>query len=155
MAQGLAPAVLQDAAALGATPGSTAETVSFILRGRNLFRLESPVEEGKSADLTVAQFASRYGQTPAAITALESYLNGYGISTSAYPDDLDVTANGTAAQFNSALSVQRCPCSSSTRSRRYRLATARPPSRPSRCTVPKVTRPCPPASAPACWPSSG
>ena len=107
MAQGLAPAVLQDATALGATPGSTAETVSFILRGRNLFRLESPVEEGKSADLTVAQFASRYGQTPAAITALESYLNGYGISTSAYPDDLDVTANGTAAQFNSALSVQQ------------------------------------------------
>ena len=107
VAQGLAPAALQNATALGATPDSTPETVSFILRGRNLSHLESPIEEGKSADLTVAQFASRYGQTSAAVTALESYLNGYGISTSVYPDDLDVTANGTAAQFNSALSVQQ------------------------------------------------
>ena len=55
----------------------------------------------------MAQFASRYGQTATAITALESYLHQYGIATSAYPDDLDVTASGTAAEFDSALSVQQ------------------------------------------------
>jgi kumamolisin len=107
VAQGLGPVALKNATALGATPGATPENLSFILRGRNLYSLESPVEEGKSPQLTVAQFASRYGQTSAAIMTLESYLKGYGISTSVYPDDLDVTANGTVAQFNSALSVQQ------------------------------------------------
>jgi kumamolisin len=107
VAQGLGPIVLKYATAFGSTPPSTPEIVSFILRGRNLFGLESAIEEGKSPDLTVAQFASRYGQTPAKITALESYLNRYGISTSVYPDDLDVTASGTAAEFDSALSVQQ------------------------------------------------
>jgi kumamolisin len=107
VAQGIGPVVLKNAAVLGSTPPSTAEIVSFILRGRNLFGLESAVEQGRSPDLTVAQFASRYGQSAAAITALESYLNGYGLQTSVYPDDLDVTASGTAAQFDSALSVQQ------------------------------------------------
>jgi kumamolisin len=107
VAQGLGPAVLKNATDTGATPSATPEIVSFILRGRNLFGLESSIETDQSPDLTVAQFASRYGQSTAAIAALESYLNGYGISTSVYPDDLDVTASGTAAQFDSALSVQQ------------------------------------------------
>jgi kumamolisin len=107
VAQGLGPAVLKNAAVAGATPSATPEVVSFVLHGRNLFSLESAIETGQSPDLTVAQFASRYGQAGSAITALESYLNKYGISTSVYPDDLDVTATGTAAQFDSALSVQQ------------------------------------------------
>jgi kumamolisin len=107
VAQGLGPAVLKNATASGATPSATPETVSFILRGRNLFSLESAVETGQAPDLTVAQFAGRYGPSTATITALEVYLNRYGISTSVYPDDLDVTAIGTAGEFDSALSVQQ------------------------------------------------
>ena len=41
------------------------------------------------------------------IAALRSYLAGYGITTSQYADGLDVTANGTAAEFDSALTVQQ------------------------------------------------
>jgi subtilase family serine protease len=107
VAQGIGPVVLKYATATGSTPPDTPEIVSFILRGRNLFGLETAVQEGKSPGLSVAQFARRYGQAPSLITALESYLNGYGISTSVYPDDLDVTASGTAAQFDRALSVQQ------------------------------------------------
>ena len=107
VAQGLGPIVLKNATVLAATPPPTPEIVSFILRGRNLLGLESAVQEGRSPELTVDQFASRYGQSAAAITALETYLNHYGISTSVYPDDLDVTASGTAAEFDSALSVQQ------------------------------------------------
>jgi len=107
VAQGLGPIALKNATATGATPAATREIVSFILRGRNLFNLESAVEGGHSPDMTVAQFAARYGQTAAAITALQSYLSKYGIATSVYPDGLDVTASGTAAQFDSALSVQQ------------------------------------------------
>jgi kumamolisin len=105
VAQGVGPIVLKNATVTGATPASTQEIVSFILRGRDLFSLESAVEAGHSPDMTVGQFAARYGQTPAAITALQSYLSKYGILSSAYPDGLDVTASGTAAQFDSALSV--------------------------------------------------
>jgi subtilase family serine protease len=107
VAQGIGPVVLKYATATGATPPDTPEIVSFILRGRDLFGLETAVQEGKSPDLTVAEFASRYGQSAGLITNLESYLNGYGISTSVYPDDLDVTASGTVAQFDSALAVQQ------------------------------------------------
>ncbi|MGH3205460.1 MAG: S53 family peptidase [Streptosporangiaceae bacterium] len=105
VAQGLGPAVLTNATVTGATPGTTQEIVSFILRGRNLFSLESAVEGGHSPDMTVAQFAVRYGQSTATITALQGYLGKYGIVTSAYPDALVVTASGTAAEFDRALSV--------------------------------------------------
>ena len=107
MPQGLGPIVLKNATVLASTPPATPEIVSFILRGRDLPGLESAVAEGRSPRLSVAQFASRYGQSAATITALESYLNGYGISTAAYPDGLDVTASGTAAEFDRALSVRQ------------------------------------------------
>jgi kumamolisin len=107
VAQGLGPIVLKNATVSGSTPSATPEIVSFILRGRNLFDLESAIEGGQSPDLTVAQFASRYGQTADAIAALQSYLSRYGIATKVYPDDLVVSAGGTAAEFDSALSVQQ------------------------------------------------
>jgi kumamolisin len=107
VAQGLGPVVLKNATATGVTPAATPEIVSFILRGRNLFDLESAIEAGHSPGLTVAQFAAQYGQTQAMITALQSYLSKYDIATSVYPDGLDVTATGTAADFDSALSVQQ------------------------------------------------
>jgi kumamolisin len=106
VAQGVGPVVLKNLTATGSTPPATQEIVSFILRGRDLFTLESAVQAGRSPGMTVAQFAARFGQTAAAITALQSYLKKYGIATSVYPDDLDVTASGTAAEFESALSVQ-------------------------------------------------
>jgi kumamolisin len=107
IAQGLGPGVLKNATMQGATAPGTPEIVSFILRGRNMFTLASDVEAGRSPDLTVAKFASQYGQPATVISALESYLAKFGIATSAYPDNLDVTASGTAAQFNQALSVQQ------------------------------------------------
>jgi subtilase family serine protease len=107
VSQGIGPAVLKDASVFGTTPPNTPETVSFILRGRNLSGLEQAVQIGDTPQDSVAQFASQYGQTPALIAALEKYLRGYGISTSSYADNLDVTATGTAGEFDSALSVQQ------------------------------------------------
>jgi kumamolisin len=104
--QGIGPAVLKHATPLGDTPGNTPETVSFVLQGRNLGSLKTAVETGNSPDLSVSQFAAEYGQTPAVIAALRSYLAGYGITTTQYADRLDVTANGTAAEFDLALTVQ-------------------------------------------------
>jgi subtilase family serine protease len=105
--QGTGPAALRHAGVFGTTPASTPETVAFVLKARNLGQLEAAVESGRTGGLPVAQFARGYGQPARVISALESYLRPFGISSTAYADGLDVTASGTAGQFNRALSVRQ------------------------------------------------
>jgi kumamolisin len=86
--------------------GSTKERVSFVLKLRQAPTLEADVEAGMPHGyLTVGKFASQYGQTKAHVAALEKYLQSYGIKTTTYGDRLDVSATGTAREFNNALSV--------------------------------------------------
>ncbi len=96
---------LPGAAAFGSTASSTPEQVSFILKERNVSALESAVTGGLTHFDSVSQFAAKYGQTPAVVSALTSYLAGYGIKTSVYKGDVDVSATGTAGEFDKALSV--------------------------------------------------
>jgi kumamolisin len=95
------------ATVFGTTPSSTPETVSFILKMNGEAGLGAAVEQGiPTRDyLSVGQFAARYGQSEFNIKALTSYLAGFGITTTVYADNLDVVANGTAGDFNNALSV--------------------------------------------------
>ena len=62
-------------------------------------------QSGFSSFLSVSAFAQQYGQPVATVKALQSYLAGYGISTSAYKSNLDVVATGTAGAFDKALGV--------------------------------------------------
>ena len=133
--QGTNVAALPGATAFGNTPPSTPETVSFILRERNLPQLQAAVERGVTNFISVSQFAATYGQSQANIAQLTGYLAKFGISTQVYADNVDVVATGTAGQFDQALSVQqkqfRVPRMSgggSTRRSRRRPCTA-PPSR--------------------------
>ena len=105
VASGIDAATLPGATVFGNTPADTPETVSFVLRERNLSVLEASVLQGVKHYLSVGQFASVYGQTQANISALTSYLAHYGISTDVYADNVDVVATGTAGEFDSALSV--------------------------------------------------
>jgi kumamolisin len=105
VAAGINVSELTGATVFGTTSASTPETVSFVLKERNLFFLEAEAETGIKNYLSVSQFASAYGQTPANISALTSYLAGYGITTDVYADDVDVVATGTAGDFDNALSV--------------------------------------------------
>ena len=90
------------------TPGNTRETVSFVLKVRHLGELESRVDGGmRGGFLSVAQFASRYGQPRSRVRELQKFLAGYGIRAQAYADGLDVTASGTAGQLDKALSVSQ------------------------------------------------
>ena len=100
-------AALPGATAFGNTPASTPETVSFILRERNLPQLKAAVQHGVTNFLSVSQFAGTYGQTKANIAQLTGYLARFGISTQVYADKVDVVATGTAGQFDQALSVQQ------------------------------------------------
>ena len=54
--------------------------------------------------LSTSQFAATYGQTPKVINTIVNYLHLYGIHTSVYADRLDISATGTAAEFDNALS---------------------------------------------------
>ncbi|HVB42426.1 MAG TPA: S53 family peptidase [Streptosporangiaceae bacterium] len=107
--QGIGTGVLTTLKSSGVfTPGSTPETVSFILKARNVGFLKASVETGMPGGyLSVSEFASLYGQSKDNISALVNYLAGFGISSTVLADRLDVTATGTADQFNSALSVQQ------------------------------------------------
>jgi kumamolisin len=90
--------------ALGPTSASTTESVAFILKARGLRQLELSVESGQDHGyLPVRQFADSYGQPAASVSALRGYLARYGITTQPYADRLDVTATGTAAEFDAAL----------------------------------------------------
>ncbi|MGH3169192.1 MAG: S53 family peptidase, partial [Trebonia sp.] len=98
---------LPHATAAGTTAASTPETVSFVLKARNLRSLENEAASGHFTGrdfLSVRRFAGEYGQAATA-RALTSYLAKFGITASAYSDGLDVSASGTAAEFNRALNV--------------------------------------------------
>ena len=86
-------------------PAVTPETVSFVLRERHLSQLKHKVESGVRHYLSVRQFAGIYGQSRANISALTRYLASFGITTDVYPNRVVVVAEGTAGEFNRALSV--------------------------------------------------
>jgi kumamolisin len=106
VAQGSGTAPLSSGTPLGNTDPSTPVDISIVLRAQNLNQLENQVQSGWNGQyLTTRQFAQQYGQSPLVILGIEKYLNAFGITTSAYSDGLDISANGTAGQFNKALSI--------------------------------------------------
>jgi kumamolisin len=106
--QGTGAAILKPLSVFGPTPLNTPERVSFVLKARSLGQLEASVDAGMpQGDLSVAQFASDYGQPQASIAALESYLASYGITSHPYADGLDVATSGTAGDYDQALTVRQ------------------------------------------------
>jgi kumamolisin len=104
---GVNAATLPGATVFGTTPADTPVTVSFVLKERNMGLLEAQVEAGipTSNFLSVRQFAAEYGQPSSNINALASYLASFGIQATVYADDVDVVANGTAGEFDQALTI--------------------------------------------------
>jgi kumamolisin len=102
---GILASALPGASPFGSTPPSTPEQVSFILKERDIAQLESSVTAGLGSFDSVSQFSGQYGQTSGVVQALTSYLAKFGITTSVYPGNVDVSASGTAGEFDQALSV--------------------------------------------------
>jgi subtilase family serine protease len=103
---GVLASALPGASAFGNTPPSTPEQVSFILKERNRAQLEVAVTSGLTSFDSVSQFAAEYGQSSSVVNALTSYLASFGITTSVYAGNVDVSASGTAGEFDAALTVQ-------------------------------------------------
>jgi len=102
---GISAGAVPGAVPFGPTAANTPETVSFVFREQNLQELEAAVTGGITNYLSVSQFARQYGADPAVISALEMYLRQFGITTTVYADNVDVVAQGTAGEFDQALSV--------------------------------------------------
>lgn len=103
---GLAPGIAAESTPTGATASTTQMRVSFILKGQNIASLQSKVDAGWTGPyLTPMEFAQQYGQTPQYVQQLISYLGSFGIHAQVMTDMLDVTSQGTAAQYQNALSV--------------------------------------------------
>jgi kumamolisin len=103
--QGVTAASLQGGR-IAAAASTTQLTVSFVLDMRNESKLAATVKGDQHSYLSVRQFASEYGQTQASISALESYLSGFGIKSRAYADGLDVSTTGPAGAYTNALSAK-------------------------------------------------
>jgi subtilase family serine protease len=108
VAGGIDAAAIPQAKVFGKTPARTPETVSFIFKingSGGLAQLETQADSGFGSGMSVAAFAAQYGQPASNIQALQSYLAGYGIRSTAYANNLDVSATGRAGAFDKALSV--------------------------------------------------
>ena len=110
--QGVSAPVAQSATVFGTTPTNEPVTVSIILTARNQSQLANYIQQTVTPGsrnyrkfLSTKQFAQTYGQSPEVIQAIVSYFKSYGISAQVYPNNLDITLNGTAGQFNQAFGV--------------------------------------------------
>jgi subtilase family serine protease len=104
---GVSASALPHATVFGTTPADTPETVSFIMKVNNASQLNSVATHAQKSFVSVSKFASTYGASTSVINALTSYLHGFGITTSVYADHIDIVANGTAGEFDSALSTSQ------------------------------------------------
>jgi kumamolisin len=107
VASGISAAALPGASVFGTTPADTPETVSFVLKERNVRSLQAQAQQGFRHYLSTSQFARAYGQTPANISALTGYLGKFGITSDVYADGVDVSTTGTAGEYDQALSVSQ------------------------------------------------
>jgi len=98
----------------GATASSDLITTSIFLNVTDLQGLESFVANTTTPGspdyhhfLTVSQFRDRFAPSNQAIRQFVRYLRSFGITVDkVYPDNLDITVTGTAAELNAAFSTQ-------------------------------------------------
>jgi kumamolisin len=105
--QGIGAPALSNAHVVGTPAASARERVSFILSARSLSQLQGLVSAGGQNHLSVGQFAAQFGQTSANITALDTYLHRFGITTRPLADRLVISTTGTVADYNKALGIRQ------------------------------------------------
>lgn len=112
ISQGTGSAVLNNAGYFGDVPDSTPVTVDIVLKASKETQLQKyiaatvdPASKSYHKYLSVSAFKNLYGASGKTVTDLTAYLAKYNITSKVYPDNLVVTANGTAGDFNKAFSV--------------------------------------------------
>jgi kumamolisin len=98
----------------GSTASDTLVTTSIYLNVTDLQGLQDFVADTTTPGtreyhrfLTVEQFRDRFAPSDRSIAQLVRYLKSFGITIDkVYPDNLDITVTGTAAELNAAFSTQ-------------------------------------------------
>jgi subtilase family serine protease len=110
--QGTGRSVLENADYFGDLPDNTPVSVDIVLKTNNEKKLQSYIEQTVDPNsalyhryLSVDQFKKGFGASDLTVKALAQYLKHYKISTKIYDNNLIVSANGTAGDFNKAFSV--------------------------------------------------
>ncbi|MCP8970131.1 S53 family peptidase [Ectobacillus ponti] len=102
----------QGASVMGNLPGDTPVTVDVVMKVKNKDKLAAFIQDTTTPGsrnyrkyLSVDAFRKAYGADAESVRQVVEYLRAFGIQTTVAPNNLIVTANGTAAQFNKAFSV--------------------------------------------------
>jgi subtilase family serine protease len=110
--QGGNPQVLQNASVFGDLPGDTQVTVDIVMKIDDKDKLAKYIKETTTPGsknyrhyLSVDQFSKSYGVNPELIKKATNYLSSFGIQSKVYPNNLIITATGTADQLNKAFSI--------------------------------------------------
>ncbi|WEG13131.1 protease pro-enzyme activation domain-containing protein [Pullulanibacillus sp. KACC 23026] len=110
--QGIGANVLSNADYFGGEDPSDVVTIDVVLKVQNKDQLADYINETVTPGnnkyhkfLNVSQFKAKYAPSPNQVNAVTKYFKSYGIQTTAYPDNLIVSATGTVAQLNKALNV--------------------------------------------------
>ncbi|MDP4083119.1 MAG: S53 family peptidase [Bacillota bacterium] len=111
--QGENPQVIQNASVFGDLPGDTPVTIDIVMKINNKNNLThfisdttTPGNKNYRTYLSVDQFSQIYGANPKLVQQATTYLSSFGIQSKVYPNNLIITANGTADQFNKAFSIK-------------------------------------------------
>jgi kumamolisin len=111
--QGVNPQVLQNASVFGDLPSNTPVTVDIVMKINDKKKLAKYINETTTPGnknyrqyLSVEQFSKSYGGDPQSIKLATTYLSIFGIKSKVYPNNLIITATGTAGQFNKAFSIK-------------------------------------------------
>jgi kumamolisin len=110
--QGVGSSVLANANYFGDLDPSTVVQVDIIMRVQNKGDLQqyinntvTPGNNRYHKYLNVDQFKAKFAPSPSQVNEVTHYLKSFGIQTSAYPDNLVITATGTVDQLNKAFNV--------------------------------------------------
>lgn len=112
VAQGDGSAVLANADYFGDVPANTPVTVDIVMKVQHQDQLArfindtvTPGSHSYRQYMSVSDFNKKFAPDPKEVSAITDYLASYGIQSSVYKDNLIITANGTAGQFNQAFNV--------------------------------------------------
>ncbi len=99
------PLALSGASSMGALSSTQSITVRVGLQLNNVAALKAAIQSGQT--ISPSAFASTYGPTAAQVSQVESYLQSQGLtSVTAEPNNLIISATGTAAQVESAFDTK-------------------------------------------------
>lgn len=111
--QGVADTITSKASFSGDVDPNTQMTIDIVMKVQNKWALQNYINSTVTPGspfyrdyLNVHEFKSLYAPNSIVIGLITQYLNSYGIKTEVYPDNLIITATGTAEQIDQALNVE-------------------------------------------------